>query len=194
MVPNAPYLTSLEVMDQYECDFCVHGDDITTMADGSDCYAQVKAAGRYQECKRTVGVSTTDLVGRMLLLQRSQPRVPENEALISGGNDGGIMAFAAQSPVTGLVHYQDGHTSMAAQTLHQFMAHSRQPQPDDRIAYVDGAFDLFHVGHITFLKAVREQCDFLLVGVHGDEEMRRIKGPGHPLMSLHERVLGVLSC
>jgi ethanolamine-phosphate cytidylyltransferase len=31
---------------------------------------QVKAAGRYRECKRTAGVSTTDLVGRMLLMTR----------------------------------------------------------------------------------------------------------------------------
>ena len=29
--------------------------------------SQVKAAGRYKECKRTQGVSTTELVGRMLL-------------------------------------------------------------------------------------------------------------------------------
>lgn len=28
---------------------------------------QVKDAGRYKECKRTHGVSTTELVGRMLL-------------------------------------------------------------------------------------------------------------------------------
>ena len=68
MVPDAPYLTSLELLDKYNCDFCVHGDDITTMADGSDCYQIVKDAGRYLECKRTIGVSTTEMVGRMLLL------------------------------------------------------------------------------------------------------------------------------
>ena len=33
-------------------------------ADGVDTYHIVKAAGRYKECKRTQGVSTTDLVGR----------------------------------------------------------------------------------------------------------------------------------
>ncbi|KAJ3305086.1 Ethanolamine-phosphate cytidylyltransferase [Kappamyces sp. JEL0829] len=62
VVQDAPYLTQ----DKYNCDFCVHGDDITTMGDGTDCYAVVKAAGRYKECKRTEGVSTTDLVKRML--------------------------------------------------------------------------------------------------------------------------------
>lgn len=48
VVPNAPYLTSIEWMDKYNCDFCVHGDDITTLADGTDCYQVVKDAGRYR--------------------------------------------------------------------------------------------------------------------------------------------------
>lgn len=34
----------------------------------------------------------------------------------------------------------------------------------------------------------------MLVGVHDDDTVRKIKGHNHPLMNLHERVLGVLSC
>ncbi|ELT87264.1 hypothetical protein CAPTEDRAFT_182386 [Capitella teleta] len=64
VVENAPYVTTLETLDEYDCDFCVHGDDITTTSDGQDTYHIVKAAKRYQECKRTKGISTTDLVGR----------------------------------------------------------------------------------------------------------------------------------
>ena len=30
----APYVTTLETLDEYNCDFCVHGDDITMTADG----------------------------------------------------------------------------------------------------------------------------------------------------------------
>ena len=30
----APYVTTLDTLDQYNCDFCVHGDDITMTADG----------------------------------------------------------------------------------------------------------------------------------------------------------------
>lgn len=48
VVPNAPYQTLLDMMDEHECDFCVHGDDITTMADGTDCYSLVKNAGRFK--------------------------------------------------------------------------------------------------------------------------------------------------
>ncbi|CAF4435156.1 unnamed protein product, partial [Adineta steineri] len=63
VVEDAPYVTALETLEKYNCQFCVHGDDITVTADGVDTYHIVKAAGRYRECKRTQGVSTTDLVG-----------------------------------------------------------------------------------------------------------------------------------
>jgi ethanolamine-phosphate cytidylyltransferase len=65
VVEDAPYVTTLETLEEYNCAFCVHGDDITVTADGVDTYHIVKSAGRYKECKRTQGVSTTDLVGRL---------------------------------------------------------------------------------------------------------------------------------
>ena len=66
IVENAPYTTELKYLEEYECDFCVHGDDTTLTSDGSDCYRLVKEAKKYKECKRTKGVSTTNLVRRML--------------------------------------------------------------------------------------------------------------------------------
>ena len=71
VVEDAPYVTTLETLDKYNCDFCVHGDDITMTADGVDTYHLVKANGRYKEVRRTAGVSTTDLVGRMLLATKT---------------------------------------------------------------------------------------------------------------------------
>lgn len=49
-------------------------DDITLSADGRDTYEEVKKGGRYKECLRTAGVSTTDIVGRMLLLTKDHHR------------------------------------------------------------------------------------------------------------------------
>ena len=71
VVEDAPYVTTLETLDKYNCDFCVHGDDITMTADGVDTYHLVKSNGRYKEVRRTAGVSTTDLVGRMLLATKT---------------------------------------------------------------------------------------------------------------------------
>ena len=71
VIEDAPYVTTIETLDKYNCDFCAHGDDITMTADGVDTYHIVKDQGRYKEFKRTSGVSTTDLVGRMLLATKS---------------------------------------------------------------------------------------------------------------------------
>ena len=38
--------------------------------DGRDVYETAKAAGRYKSIPRTEGISTTDIVGRMLLLTK----------------------------------------------------------------------------------------------------------------------------
>ena len=33
VVENAPYVTTLETLIEYNCAFCVHGDDITVTSD-----------------------------------------------------------------------------------------------------------------------------------------------------------------
>ena len=34
VVEAAPYVTTLETLEKYGCEFCVHGNDITMTADG----------------------------------------------------------------------------------------------------------------------------------------------------------------
>ncbi|RUS19873.1 hypothetical protein BC937DRAFT_86778 [Endogone sp. FLAS-F59071] len=194
VVPNAPYNTTVEILDKYNVDFCVHGDDITTMADGTDCYQAVKDAGRYRECKRTQGVSTTELVGRMLLMTRDHHKRRTSAGSSSltslSTEDLGIFSSGATkaSSNTGVSHFLP-----TSKKIVQF-SEGREPAPTDKVVYVDGTFDLFHTGHIEFLRRAKALGDYLLVGVHDDQTVNAIKGVNYPLMNLHERVLSVLAC
>ncbi|KAE9614031.1 putative ethanolamine-phosphate cytidylyltransferase [Lupinus albus] len=73
-------------------------------------------------------------------------------------------------------------------------SNGKAPGPNACIVYIDGAFDLFHAGHVEILKRARKLGDFLLVGIHTDENVSRHRGNHYPIMHLHERSLSVLAC
>lgn len=97
MVPAAPYVTSLQYMDQYQCDLCIHGDDIVTTPDGQDTYQAIKDAGRFKTVPRTEGVSTTALVRRML--QATQQEQQKPQASTADSNASVRVSFLSSAPL-----------------------------------------------------------------------------------------------
>ncbi|KAH1235821.1 Ethanolamine-phosphate cytidylyltransferase [Glycine max] len=186
VITDAPYAITEQFLNrlfhEYKIDYVIHGDDPCLLSDGTDAYAAAKKAGRYKQIKRTEGVSSTDIVGRILSSLRDQKNCEDHN-----GTE---------------VKPQEENQSKASH-IAQFLPTSRRivqfsngkgPGPNARIVYIDGAFDLFHAGHVEILKRARELGDFLLVGIHSDETVSEHRGNHYPIMHLHERSLSVLAC
>jgi D-glycero-beta-D-manno-heptose 1-phosphate adenylyltransferase len=64
-----------------------------------------------------------------------------------------------------------------------------------RVVLANGCFDLLHVGHVRYLSAARGLGDALVVGLNSDASVRRLKGPGRPVMAADERaeLIGALA-
>lgn len=187
VVEAAPYVTQMDVMDEHGCDLCTHGEDITTDEDGRDCYHAVKEAGRFRVIQRTQGVSTTQLLGRMLLMTKEHLKRGES-------GDDSDSSSTASAGRRGVIAAISSNLLPSSRMLAAFAAECRPPSPDDKIVYVDGAFDLFNVAHIDALKQAKAMGTYLIVGLHDDPTVNGTKGLNFPIQTLHERVLSVLQC
>ncbi|KAH0340617.1 phosphoethanolamine, partial [Aureobasidium melanogenum] len=219
-IPHAPYVTSLPWISHYGAKYVVHGDDITSDANGYDCYRFVKEAGRFKVVKRTPGISTTDLVGRMLLCTKSH-FIKDLDAVLEGQEGPGsqeerkstgedmkerIREYATDEsgnkPLVDVWSWRSDASFLKK-------VNGTSPQPDQKVIYVDGGFDLFSTGHIEFLKRVVETEEkgakqkgwnkeyspvYIVAGVHSDEAINDYKGINYPIMNIFERGLCVLQC
>lgn len=72
----------------------------------------------------------------------------------------------------------------------------RVRQAGGTVVAAGGCFDLLHAGHVELLARARDLGDCLVVCMNGDASVRRLKGPGRPIVNERDRaaVLGSLAC
>ncbi|KAL2041053.1 hypothetical protein N7G274_005997 [Stereocaulon virgatum] len=208
-VPYAPYVTSLPWISHYGCQYVVHGDDITSDSGGEDCYRYVKAAGRFLVVKRTPGISTTDLVGRMLLCTKNH-FIKSLWGVLSGVEGHGSpderkkfgeeMSQRIRDYATDESGLQQGPEvlswlgSRAAMEddaseekgTYRSMVKGKGPRPGQRIVYVDGGFDLFSSGHIEFLRQVAKAEDSLGHKNGWYNEPEKDYAPAYVVVGVHD--------
>lgn len=206
VLTDVPYVVTPQflktLIDDHDIDIIVHGDDPCIGADGQDVYKAVKEMGRFRTVKRTEGVSSTDIVGRMLLCTRDHhldvvksrtgtPSLTNADDNVAGQHKDNTSgnSLPAKRPFSRVSSFLP-----TTRRLIQFAGETRAPKPGDRVVYCDGTFDMFHAGHIETLRKAREMGDFLLVGIHDDATVNERKGSNFPIMNVHERTLAVLSC
>ena len=170
MIPRTPYVMTPEYLDwvikTYRVDFVVHGDDPCLDADGNDVYALVKQRGMYRTVPRTEGVSTTEIVGRMLTMSRAHHMIPQqtpsNRSRAASRED----VAEATSPKqfsTAVEKISEGGAAAAALSpygpyrMSRFITTSRMlrlfsfPSPKKitpgmKVVYLHCGWDMFHAG------------------------------------------------
>lgn len=65
-----------------------------------------------------------------------------------------------------------------------------------RVVFTNGVFDLVHNGHLDSLRRAQAEGDSLIVALNDDESVRRLKGPGRPILPLDQRlrVVAAIHC
>lgn len=179
-VMNEEYLNRM--IEKHRIDYVVHGDD-ACIVDGKDVYATAKALGKYRSIPRTEGVSTSDILGRMLLLNKAHHK---HDKLGDGGTLSSKMKVNA--------HDRPSKFLTTNRMLRLFSAGNKDPPSNANIVYIDGAFDMFHPGHVELLQKAKSLGNYLIVGIYNDAIVNQHEGSYYPIMNLHERVLSVLGC
>jgi ethanolamine-phosphate cytidylyltransferase len=172
VVEDVPYTPSLETLDEHNCDICVHGDDLCTDRFGNDVYKAIKEAGKFRQCPRTHGVSSTNLIQRILDISGAPKQADR----------------LASSPYTGMSPFL-----LSSHKIYEFCGSVRSVKPNDVVVYCPGLFDLFHVGHLDFLEKAASLGTFLIVGLYSDDVAYFCKGEDRPILNLQERLMTCLS-
>ncbi|CAG5085408.1 Oidioi.mRNA.OKI2018_I69.PAR.g10886.t1.cds [Oikopleura dioica] len=66
VVQNAPWIIDQEFLDENQIDFVAHDDEPYTIGSAEDAYGFVKKAGMFLATQRTPGISTSDIICRIV--------------------------------------------------------------------------------------------------------------------------------
>ena len=205
VIEGTDYEITFDVLEKYGCDFYAHGDDEVFDTEGNDLVAPFKKAGKFKMFKRTEGVSTTDIIGKLLSLSRNQSGRPRGNSFDKPLKTGDYVKelrkteneehkmtpFAGLSASGSIPSNQSKFLATTRRIMH--FANNKEPKPDDVVVYIAGSFDLLHTGHVDILEKAKSEGTFVYVGIWDDETVSNYHGSNFPLLSLHERVLMVLA-
>lgn len=63
-----------------------------------------------------------------------------------------------------------------------------------RVGFTCGTYDLLHAGHILALKAAKDKCDWLIVGLQSDPTISRPGIKNKPVQEVGERLVQLQGC
>ncbi|KAH8741063.1 hypothetical protein FG386_001615 [Cryptosporidium ryanae] len=202
VIVGTPYTVKETLLDKIGCNFVAHGDDPVTCSDGSDPYKEPRASGRLKIFHRTEGVSTTFVVTRvflalgigiekMLAYKELGDKIEaslETVCSTNGTKIDKILDFGfspCQSLITAsrVLSFSDGITGIENLNC-----------KSDTVVYIDGSFDIFHIGHLRLFESAKKKFGGrLIIGLYDDNTSKRIYGNTFPILKMMDRALTLLS-
>ena len=73
------------------------------------------------------------------------------------------------------LHFAKGYRQQALENQYSF-------------GFVNGCFDMLHLGHFWLLNEAKKHCHYLWVGLNDDAYIKKTKGDDRPFMNLVQRV------
>lgn len=66
VIPLAPWIVTPEYMKKHNIDYVSHGEDLSVDENGEDVYKKLKEMDKFITIKRTEGISTSDIILRII--------------------------------------------------------------------------------------------------------------------------------
>jgi ethanolamine-phosphate cytidylyltransferase len=117
---------------------------------GKDAYEAAQALGKYLTIPRTEGISTTDIVGRILR------HIKGPESASAAGEVGKVRE---RSPLFN----KRSNFLTTGRVVRQFSDNAQPPAAGARVVYIAGTWDLLHAGHLSLLEKSLAHGDYLIV-------------------------------
>ena len=180
---DTPYTPTVETLDTYNCDYLAHGDDMNTI------YDEIIAKKRLRVFRRTEGISTTVIIGRLLLGMKDKFDALDEK------DENNLKIKKSYEDLEKASNLQFGTMTTLLTTSYRIadFSNKKMPNPGDKVVYICGEFDVLHMTHIEALKKAKESGDFVYVGVYDDITVNKRKGKYNPVLNINERCLNLLA-
>ena len=141
-------------------------------------------------------VASTLLAGGLLSEAVTEAAAAAADFVGAGGGGGCFAPDHHPSTLGRHLPLREGSTVDPPEPVDAQLLAERVRSRGGTVVVAGGCFDLLHPGHLSTLHAARRLGDCVIVALNSDSSVRRLKGPGRPVVSQHDRasLLAELSC
>ena len=122
-------------------------------------YWDFRQAGRMRVFKRTTGVSTTDIVGRLLLLTKEHHIRTDIDLNSKSINKMRKLSIEDEDDdhlkLSNKLELKKKPSMTSTSRIKNFTTNFTPPKEDDKIVYIAGDWDILHAGHVRVLKRAK---------------------------------------